>query len=665
MHTFHFRVIDGPDEVPLGPYGQYLGDFWGMFVAIEDYDPRFIEGHSMPDGNLYKLKDGIFDGNQLLRNQGRYSIKPDDDFQNIRFNLRPERTDQWLDTYVRYDRWYPYHAIVEGIRHYDFRPADSHSKNRAWFFEPYEGSEYGRLWTLPWDSDASWGPNWNEGIDYSKNAIFGGAGKPAYKQKYRNVIREIRDLLWTEEVLFQMIDDLADMVREFSKADRDRWRNAPPEAGYQDFGTLEWKVQDMKNFAFVGWSGSTGPTVPAGGRARHLDNLAAAEGDATNIPVTPTVVSTSPPGFHQDFLAFESSPFNDPQGNHTFAAMKWRIGEITHPTTPGYDPLSPKIYEWTAVWESEELTTFTPEITIPPTVIKVGHRYRVRVRMKDTTERWSHWSPAVEFTAGEPLQSFPHQEYLRITEIMYHPVGDDDLEFIEFMNTGPFILDLTEVKITDGIEFEFSTSDVKELGPMEHVVLVSNRAVFSKSYDDDSILVGGEYSGRLSNGGERLSIDYGMGTPILDFVYDDEWYPSTDGLGHSLVVQNVLSPPENWNFRENWRPSNQIYGSPGREDGEPQGFQIPNDANQDRVVDISDVLVLLLSLFHSSWSLPCGDGTLVDTANVKLLDASNDGEVDLADALHLLNYLFVSGAPPALGTECRRIPGCPDTCFSQ
>ena len=46
-----------------------------------------------------------------------------------------------------------------------------------------------------------------------------------------------------------MIDDLAAFVEEFSMADRDRWRNAPPEAGYQDFGTLAWKVQNMKNFA--------------------------------------------------------------------------------------------------------------------------------------------------------------------------------------------------------------------------------------------------------------------------------------------------------------------------------------------------------------------------------------------------------------------------------
>ncbi|MBN1443108.1 MAG: lamin tail domain-containing protein, partial [Planctomycetes bacterium] len=152
FHNYHMRVIDAPEEAPSDSYGQYRGDFWGMFSAIEDYDPRFLDAHGLADGNLYKLKDGIFNGNLLRRNQGRYAVTNDSDFQNIRANLRPTQTDAWLDAHVNYERWYPYHAVVEGIRHYDFVPADSHSKNRAWYFEPdYSGSEFGRLWTLPWD----------------------------------------------------------------------------------------------------------------------------------------------------------------------------------------------------------------------------------------------------------------------------------------------------------------------------------------------------------------------------------------------------------------------------------------------------------------------------------------------------------------------------------
>jgi hypothetical protein len=398
-HTFHLRVVQGPDEAPEGALGQYLGDFWGMHLNFEDYDAVFVETHQLADGNLYKLKSGIFDGNELKRNQGRNAVTGDEDFQNIRHHLRPDKTPAWLDAHVSYDRWYGYHAVAEAVRHYDFRPHDSHSKNRAWYFEPYRGSRYGRLWTLPWDSDASWGPNWNSGIDYSKQAIWSGADKEPYRIAYRNTIRQFRDLVWTEEVIHRMIDDLAERIVAFARADRDRWRGAPAQAGFQDFGTLEAKVADMKRFAFVGWSGSTGPTVPAGGRARHLDTLAAAGGDAAAIPDTPVVTYQGPSGFPSDGLHFSSSPFSDPQGGAP-AAVAWRIGETTPPGT-AFDPRVPRVYEYPAVWE-EVFEHELLEVTIPLAVVKPGSVYRVRVRMQDGTGRWSHWSAPSQFTAGEP-----------------------------------------------------------------------------------------------------------------------------------------------------------------------------------------------------------------------------------------------------------------------
>ena len=70
-HWFHFRVVDGVEEAPAGPDGQYFGDFWGLNLALEDYDARFLKAHGLDDGNLYKLKDAVFDGNLLKRHQGR------------------------------------------------------------------------------------------------------------------------------------------------------------------------------------------------------------------------------------------------------------------------------------------------------------------------------------------------------------------------------------------------------------------------------------------------------------------------------------------------------------------------------------------------------------------------------------------------------------------
>ena len=658
VHTYHFRVIDSTNES-----SQYSGDFWGMFLAFEDYDTRFLQAHDLEDGNLYKLKDQQFNGNRVKRHQGRLAVTNDSDFQNIRNNLRPVRTDAWLHEHVNYDRWSYYHTIVEAIRHYDFRPADSHLKNRAWYFEPTE-ENFGRMWTLPHDHDASWGPNWNSGEDYSKNAIYGGSGKPAFKQRYRNAIREFRDLIWTEEVIHSMIDDLADERREMARADRDRWRSAPSAEGSQDFGTMEAKVADMKRFAFVGWSGSSGPTVPAGGRARHLDNLANAEGDATSIPRTRTVSYIGPDGFPADGLAFRSSAFSDPQGSGTFRAMRWRVGEVTDPDAPGHDPLAPLRYEWDAVWQSGDLLTEDRDVVVPP-LVAVGRTYRIRVKMMDSTSRWSHWSAPVEFTVGEPTRPFDHQSYLPVTELMYNPDGGGDFEFIELQNTGPATLDISGVQFTDGIDFEFSGSDVEELGPGEYVVLVNNRVGFESRYDTTDIRIAGEYGGRLSNAGEAIGLTLGGNLPIQEFTFDDLWHVLTDGIGHSLEIVDTAAPLVTWSLGDGWQPSGEVYGTPGLpSSGMPPtgGFRIPSDANGDGLVDISDASSLVLQLFLGASPLPCEEQAMDEGGNLEVLDANGDERVDISDVLYVLNYLFTEGPPPARGIQCIRAEGCSTIC---
>ena len=52
----HYRVITGASE-----YGssQYDGDFWGLYLSIENPDEQFIEEHNLPDGNLYKIESTV------------------------------------------------------------------------------------------------------------------------------------------------------------------------------------------------------------------------------------------------------------------------------------------------------------------------------------------------------------------------------------------------------------------------------------------------------------------------------------------------------------------------------------------------------------------------------------------------------------------------------
>ena len=45
------RVIDDAQESPVN---QYEGDFWGMYMALEQFDGRFLDEHGLPEGNMVK-----------------------------------------------------------------------------------------------------------------------------------------------------------------------------------------------------------------------------------------------------------------------------------------------------------------------------------------------------------------------------------------------------------------------------------------------------------------------------------------------------------------------------------------------------------------------------------------------------------------------------------
>jgi hypothetical protein len=100
------------------------------------------------------------------------------------------------------------------------------------------------------------------------------------------------------------------------------------------------------------------------------------------------------------------------------------------------------------------------------------------------------------------------------------------------------------------------------LGAGQTVLLVKNRAAFSTRYPAVNN-VAGEYLGNLDNSGERLSLVGPMLESILDFRYENSWYPITDGSGFSLVIVNENAPLNTWSNKFSWRPSSNANGSPG------------------------------------------------------------------------------------------------------
>ena len=165
---------------------------------------------------------------------------------------------------------------------------------------------------------------------------------------------------------------------------------------------------------------------------------------------------------------------------------------------------------------------------------------------------------------------------LVITEIMYHPEppppgntnATESFEYIELKNIGSAPLDLTGIQFTNGIYFSFTGSSVTTLAPGAYVLVVKNIAAFTSRYGVVNNIAG-EYAGALNDGGERLALVGPIGEPILDFSYDNKWYPMTDGLGFSLVIVNENAPLNTWGLKESWRPSGSENGSPAAPDPLP------------------------------------------------------------------------------------------------
>lgn len=178
--------------------------------------------------------------------------------------------------------------------------------------------------------------------------------------------------------------------------------------------------------------------------------------------------------------------------------------------------------------------------------------------------------------AGNPS---PAQRYLRVTEIMYNPsplttITNDEqqFEYIELRNISTnTTVNLSGVRFTNGMYFNFSGGVVTCLSPGQTVLVVRNQAAFTARYGG-GFSIAGQFTGALDNGGETLRLEDAVGEKILEFDYRDSWYPITDGLGFSLVIVDATVHWSAWGQKASWRASGQLNGSPGGPDSAVPAF---------------------------------------------------------------------------------------------
>ncbi|MEX2186946.1 MAG: lamin tail domain-containing protein [Pirellulales bacterium] len=244
-------------------------------------------------------------------------------------------------------------------------------------------------------------------------------------------------------------------------------------------------------------------------------------------------------------------------------------------------------------------------------------------------------------TVTSTVSDRPLQDFLRITELMYHPadapgtgLDADEFEFVELKNISTSAtLDLSGVRFADGVQFDFTSSAVTSLAPGQYALLVSNAAAFTARYGG-GFPIAGEYTGQLNNAGEHVRVEDAVGVTILDFIYDDTgegWYPTTDGDGYSLVIRDEAANVATWSDAAAWRPSYTIGGSPAADDV----ASLEGDVNGDLRVDLVDLALQQANMGIASGALRSQG------------DLNGDGAVNRLDAAVLARNFGRSIAVPA------------------
>lgn len=171
---------------------------------------------------------------------------------------------------------------------------------------------------------------------------------------------------------------------------------------------------------------------------------------------------------------------------------------------------------------------------------------------------------------------------LVVSEIHYHPAdasaaeiaagftNADDFEFVEIANISPDKVSLAGMQFVQGelgqgIGFAFNDGSTYSLAAGARAIVVKNRLAFAQRYGA-GIPIAGEYSGRLENGGDLITLKGAGGAVIAAISYGDAcpWPVAADGAGYSLTFAGG-APAD----AANWRSSIAPGGTPGTSDSVP------------------------------------------------------------------------------------------------
>lgn len=598
--TYRNAGVPAADAFPVRI--QQNNAFFSVAIMTEQLDSDFLERRDMdPNGALYKIYNGLDSATSGVEKKTRRT-ENNSDLQQLVSTVSTSNPNRGTAIFDVLDLPEIVNYLAAGTVAQDW---DRIVKN-IYVYRDTDGSG---LWQmLPWDKDLTFGkaglvndtvtanrdgtdrPGGGEpyfshpfygtpernccGMNHLFDAIY---KTPLTREMYLRRLRTLMDALLQpagtplEQRLYETrIDDMAAALKNDAALDLGRW------------GTSYGVYQDMAAAVAALKNDYLGPRRLHLYQTHSVDNV----GNYAAAAGIPHAQVGSPA---LQFGVVEFNPVSSNQAQEFVELLNpnpvavdisgWRVaGGIEFTFKPGtVVPASGKVYL------SPNLPAFRARATGPRGGQGLFVTGPYRGQLSARGEALQILDPQGGQVSSLTYTGAPSaaQLYLRITEIMYHPAplagntnSADEFEFVELRNiSGTASLDLSGVRLTNGIYFSFSGSAITSLAPGAHVLVVRNAAAFAARYGF-GLPVAGQYAGELANSGARLQLLDASGEEVLDFDYEDDWHPITDGPGFSLVVVNQNASPELWNSKTNWRASGRVLGSPGAVD--PAPFPTPS-----------------------------------------------------------------------------------------
>ena len=400
----------------------------------------------------------------------------------------------------------------------------------AWFHKPREGKlEFGPLWDFDRALGSTDGRDSNPriwrsasgdlGTDFFNYPWWGRMFQdPDFWQAWIDRYQELRQTHFSIASLNALVDELTGPLREAQVREVTRWPGHSPRGG-----SYTSEINLLKTWL--------------AGRIEFMDG---------NFLDRPTLSRPGGPASAGSMVTLTPAS---------------KAGSRLYYTLDGSDPRLPGgAFSPTAITRSGAVILSLDENTrIVARSHNPSHSNLTGANNPPITSSWSGAIAATYVVETPPIV---------ISEIMFHPAataGDggfdrEEFEYLELMNRGEADVNLKGFQLSGGVDCLIADDFILASGA--RALVVASKAAFAVRHGA-GLPIAGVFTGRLNNGGDHLVLTGPLQEPILDFRYEDAWFPATDGLGFSLAVVNPAAPLTDWSDPGQWQAAGPYLGSPG------------------------------------------------------------------------------------------------------